>query len=92
MHDADEYLRRAKALLSLSLATSNPVVAGKFRELAQDYLARAVKLRVDHGLSALPQAPRSGAPVRRPPLTRMLWNTLSRRTKSGSPDLVTRNG
>ena len=78
MRDADEYLRRAKALLSLSLATSNPVVAAKFREVAQDYLARAVKLRVDHGLSALPQAPRSGAPVRRPPLTRMLWNTLSR--------------
>ena len=92
MREADEYLLRAKALLSLSLATSNPVVAAKFREVAQDYLARAVKLRVDHGLSALPQAPRSGAPVRRPPLTRMLWNTLSRRTKSGSPDLVTRNG
>jgi hypothetical protein len=78
MREADEYLLRAKALLSLSLATSNPVVAAKFREVAQDYLARAVKLRVDHGLSALPQAPRSGAPVRRPPLTRMLWNTLSR--------------
>ena len=78
MREADEYLLRAKALLSLSLATSNPVVAAKFREVAQDYLARAVKLRVDHGLSALPQAPRSGAPVRRPPLTRMLCNTLSR--------------
>ena len=64
MREADEYLLRAKALLSLSLATSNPVVAAKFREVAQDYLARAVKLRVDHGLSALPQAPRSGAPVR----------------------------
>ena len=76
--DADDYLRQANDLLSISLCSSNPVVAAKFREVAQDYLARAVKLRVDHGLSALPQAPRSGAPVRRPPLTRMLWNTLSR--------------
>ena len=56
MRDADEYLRRANVLLSISLATSNPVVAAKFREVAQDYLARAVKLRVDRGLSAMPQA------------------------------------
>jgi hypothetical protein len=56
MRDADEYLRRANALLSISLATANPVVAAKFWELAEDYLARAVKLRVDNGLSALPKA------------------------------------
>jgi len=80
MRDADEFLRQANALLSLSLATSNPVVAAKFWELAQDYLARAVKLRVDKGLSALPKATRlvPQRPREARLLTRMLWNTLSR--------------
>jgi hypothetical protein len=80
MIDADEYLRQANALLSLSLATSNPVVAAKFWELAEDYLARAIKLRVDRGLSALPKAPRAvpSRPRQGRLLTRMLWSTLSR--------------
>jgi hypothetical protein len=54
MPDANHYLRQANALLSMSLGASNPVVAAKFWEIAEDYLARAVKLRVDDGLSALP--------------------------------------
>jgi hypothetical protein len=54
MRDADHYLRQANALLSMSLGTSNPVVAAKFWEIAEDYLARAMKLRVDNGLPALP--------------------------------------
>jgi hypothetical protein len=58
MRDADHYLRQANALLSMSLGTSNPVVAGQLWEVAEDYLAKAVKLRVDDGLSALP-LPRS---------------------------------
>jgi hypothetical protein len=56
MPDASHYLRQANALLSMSLGTSNPVVAAKFWEIAEDYLARAVKLRVDNGLSALPRS------------------------------------
>jgi hypothetical protein len=56
MPDANHYLRQANALLSMSLGTSNPVVAAKFWEIAEDYLARAVKLRVDDGLSALPRS------------------------------------
>jgi hypothetical protein len=56
MPDASHYLRQANALLSMSLAASNPVVAAKFWEIAQDYLAKAVKLRVDDGLPALPRS------------------------------------
>ena len=55
MPDANHYLRQANALLSMSLGTSNPVVAGRLWEIAEDYLAKAVKLRVDNGLSALPR-------------------------------------
>jgi hypothetical protein len=56
MPDASHYLRQANALLSMSLGASNPVVAAKFWEIAQDYLAKAVKLRVDDGLPALPRS------------------------------------
>jgi hypothetical protein len=57
MPDADHYLREANVLLSLSLGSPNPVVAAELWEIAQDYLARAIKLRVDNGLSALPRPP-----------------------------------
>jgi hypothetical protein len=56
MPDASHYLRQANALLSMSLAASNPVVAAQFWDIAQDYLAKAVKLRVDDGLPALPRS------------------------------------
>jgi hypothetical protein len=56
MRDASHYLRQANALLSMSLGASNPVVAAKFWEIAEEYLARAVKLRVDGGLTALPKS------------------------------------
>jgi hypothetical protein len=58
MRDASHYLSQANVLLSMSLGTSNPVVAAKFWEIAEDYLARAVKLRVDDGLTALPRSRR----------------------------------
>ena len=64
MPDAEQYLRRANVLIALSLGITNPVVAGRFWELAQDYLARAVKLRLDNGLSALPCWRRPQAPPR----------------------------
>ena len=56
MPDAEHYLRQVNALLSMSLGTSNPVVAGRLWEIAEDYLAKAVKLRVDNGLPALPRS------------------------------------
>jgi len=56
MRDASHYLSQANALLSMSLGTSNPVVAAKFWEIAEHYLVRAVKLRVDDGLTALPRS------------------------------------
>ena len=56
MPDASHYLRQANVVLSMSLGTSNPIVAAKLREIADEYLARAVKLRVDRGLPPLPQA------------------------------------
>jgi hypothetical protein len=55
MPDAEQYLRQANVLIAFSLGTSNPVVAGRFREAAEDYLAKAVKLRLDNGLTALPR-------------------------------------
>jgi hypothetical protein len=55
MPDAAHYLRQANALLSMSLGSSNPVLAGKLWEVAENYLAKAVKLRVDDGLPALPR-------------------------------------
>jgi hypothetical protein len=58
MPDANHYLRQVNALLSMSLGMSNPVVAGRLWEIAEDYLAKAVKLRVDNGLPALPRAAR----------------------------------
>jgi hypothetical protein len=57
MLDADHYLREANVLLTLSLGASNPVVAASLWEIAQDYLAKAIKLRVDNGLSVLPRSP-----------------------------------
>jgi hypothetical protein len=56
MPDADHYLRQVNTPLSMSLGTSNPVVAGRLWEIAEAYLAKAVKLRVDHGLPALPRS------------------------------------
>lgn len=55
MSDADDYLRRANALLALSMRAANPVVSARFLEIAQEYLARAVSLRLELGLSALPK-------------------------------------
>jgi hypothetical protein len=58
MVDAAHYLRQANVLLSMSLGVANPVVAAQLWEVAEDYLARAVKLRVDRGLPALPRGAR----------------------------------
>jgi hypothetical protein len=52
MPDANHYLHQAKAILSLALGTSNPIAAAKLQEIAEEYLARAVKLRVDRGPAA----------------------------------------
>jgi hypothetical protein len=44
MPDANYYLRQANALLSMSLGTSNPVVAAQLWEIVEDYLVKAVRL------------------------------------------------
>jgi hypothetical protein len=67
MPDANHYLHQASLVFSLSLGTSNPIVAAKLREIAEEYLARAVKLRVDRGL---PPLPRSATVPTRPLATR----------------------
>jgi hypothetical protein len=56
MPEANHYLHQAGIVLSLSLGTSNPIVAAKLREVAEEYLARAVKLRIDRGLPSLPRS------------------------------------
>jgi hypothetical protein len=62
MPDANHYLRQAGVIFAMSLGTSNPIVVAKLREIAEEYLARAVKLRVDRGLPPLPRS--SALPVR----------------------------
>jgi hypothetical protein len=62
MPEASHYLHQAGVVLSLSLGTSNPIVAAKLREIAEEYLARAVKLRIDRGLPPLPRS--SALPAR----------------------------
>ena len=74
MPEANHYLHQAGVVLSLSLGTSNPIVAAKLREIAEEYLARAVKLRIDRGL---PPLPRSSASPSAPP-ARHASSTLNR--------------
>jgi hypothetical protein len=57
MPDAAHYLRQANVLLSMSLGMANPVVAAQLWEVAEEYPARAVKLRLDNGLPPLPRSP-----------------------------------
>ena len=44
MRDADHYVRQVNVLLSMSLGTSNPVVAAQLWEIVEDYLVKAVRL------------------------------------------------
>ena len=75
MPEASHYLHQAGVIFSMALGTSNPIVAAKLREIAEEYLARAVKLRVDCGLPPLPRS--SALPSEPMPASRAL-STLNR--------------
>jgi hypothetical protein len=50
MPDANYYVRQGKLLLSMSSSGCDPVLSGRLREIAEDYLAKAVKLRMGRRL------------------------------------------
>lgn len=57
MPDARYYIRQAKILLSISAGTPDPVLSNRFRGVAEDYLARALKLKMDPRLQAKSPSP-----------------------------------
>jgi len=50
MPDARYYVRQAKVLLSISANDCDPVLADRLRGAAEDYLAKALKLKMDLGV------------------------------------------
>jgi hypothetical protein len=50
MPDARYYARQAKVLLSISANSCDPKLAERLRRAAEDYLAKALKLKMDLGL------------------------------------------
>ena len=50
MPDASYYVRQAKILLSISSGAYDPVLLSRCREVAEDYLAKAVKLKMGRRL------------------------------------------
>jgi hypothetical protein len=56
MPDASYYVRQAKILLSISSGAYDPVLLRRCREIAEDYLAKAVKLKLDR-LALVPKPP-----------------------------------
>lgn len=57
MPDASYYVRQAKILLSISSGACDPVLLSRCREIAEDYLAKAVKLKMDRRLPLVPKPP-----------------------------------
>ena len=57
MPDASYYVRQAKILLSISSGAYDPVLLRRCREIAEDYLAKAVKLKLDRRLPLVPKPP-----------------------------------
>jgi hypothetical protein len=51
MPDASYYVRQAKILLSISSGAYDPVLLSRCREIAEDYLAKAVMLKMNGRLS-----------------------------------------
>jgi hypothetical protein len=58
MPDASYYVRQAKILLSISSGAHNcdPVLLSRCREVAEDYLAKAVMLKMNGRLSPGPKS------------------------------------
>jgi hypothetical protein len=57
MPDASYYVRQAKILLSISSGACDPVLLSRCREIAGDYLAKAVKLKMGRRLPLAPKPP-----------------------------------
>jgi hypothetical protein len=57
MPNASYYVRQAKILLSISSGSCDPVVSDRVREVAEDYLAKAVKLKIGHSVPPVPRPP-----------------------------------
>jgi hypothetical protein len=57
MPDGSYYVRQAKILLSISAGAYDPVLLRRFREIAEDYLAKAVKLKLGRGMTLVPKHP-----------------------------------
>jgi hypothetical protein len=55
MPDASYYVRQAKVLLTISSGACDPVLLSRCREIAEDYLAKAVKLKMGRGLPLAPE-------------------------------------
>lgn len=55
MPDARYYVGQAKILLSISANSCDPVLATRLRGAAEDYLAKALKLKMDLGLRPMPK-------------------------------------
>jgi hypothetical protein len=56
MPEASYYVRQAKILLSISSGAYDPALLSRCREIAEDYLAKAVMLKINQ---RLPLAPKS---------------------------------
>ena len=57
MPEASYYVRQAKILLSISSGAYDPVLMNRCREIAEDYLAKAVKLKIKCPLPLVPKSP-----------------------------------
>jgi hypothetical protein len=55
MPDASYYVRQAKLLLSISSGAYDPVLLSRCREIAEDYLAKAVMLKMNRRLPLIPK-------------------------------------
>jgi hypothetical protein len=58
MPDASYYVRQAKLLLSISTGACDPVLLSRSREIAEDYLAKAVKLKMGRRFPLVPEPPK----------------------------------
>jgi hypothetical protein len=55
MPEASYYVRQAKLLLSISSGAHDPVLLRRCREIAEDYLAKAVMLKMNRRLPLIPK-------------------------------------
>jgi hypothetical protein len=63
MPDARYYVRQAKILLSISSGAYDPALSIRWREIAEDYLAKAIKLKMDRHLLLASEPPDLQSPL-----------------------------